>query len=390
MEKVKKNTTTIFTYTYDANGNRLSYSSGGPLVTGTYDNQDRLLTYGTATYQYTANGELQSKTIGGQTTTYQYDALGNLLSIILPNTTQIVYLVDGGNKRIGKKVNNTLVKGFLYDGQLNPVAELDGNNQLVSHFIFGSRVNVPDYLVKGGVTYRIVSDHLGSPRLVVNTATGAIAQRMDYDEFGRVTNDTFPGFQPFGFAGGLYDSETGLVRFEARDYDAGSGRWITKDPIQFRGGQVNLYTYVNSNPINNIDPLGLDPNWNRVGTGFKQLGSGLVGALIHAAILEATGGTAIPSWISLGNSFINAGVGGGNIANGFLYPNEPTLLTPTEWLVEFVNIQPKKKPSPAEIEAMRKVYCQQQQAPKSDDPSMIRARQEAMDQWYKNQRQNPK
>jgi RHS repeat-associated protein len=333
LEKVKKNTTTIFTYTYDANGNRLSYSSGGPPVTGTYDNQDRLLTYGTATYQYTANGELQSKTTGGQTTTYQYDALGNLLSVILPNTTQIVYLVDGGNKRIGKKVNNTLVKGFLYDGQLNPVAELDGNNQLVSHFIFGSRVNVPDYLVKGGVTYRIVSDHLGSPRLVVNTATGAIAQRMDYDEFGRVTNDTFPGFQPFGFAGGLYDSETGLVRFGARDYDAGSGRWITKDPIQFRGGQVNLYTYINNNPINNIDPLGLDPNWNRIGTGIKQFGSGLGGAIINAAIIEATGGKSYTSFISLTNSLINAGVGGGNIVNGFLYPNEPTIKTPTEFMI---------------------------------------------------------
>lgn len=55
---------------------------------------------------------------------------------------------------------------------------------------------MPDYLIKGGVTYRIISDYLGSPRLVVDTTTGAIAQRMDYDEFGNVIADANPGFQP--------------------------------------------------------------------------------------------------------------------------------------------------------------------------------------------------
>ncbi|MCZ7625927.1 MAG: RHS repeat-associated core domain-containing protein [Candidatus Methylomirabilis sp.] len=105
--------------------------------------------------------------------------------------------------------------------------------------MYGSRSNIPDYMIKGGVTYRIISDHLGSPRLVVNTADGSIAQQLDYDEFGNVLTDTHPGFQPFGFAGGLYDPDTGLVRFGARDYDAGTGRWTAKDPIRFKGGDTN-------------------------------------------------------------------------------------------------------------------------------------------------------
>jgi hypothetical protein len=67
----------------------------------------------------------------------------------------------------------------------------------------------PDYMVQGGQIYRIVSDHLGSVRLVVNTSDGTVAQRIDYDEFGNITTDTNPGFQPFGFAGGLYDPDTG-------------------------------------------------------------------------------------------------------------------------------------------------------------------------------------
>lgn len=117
-----------------------------------------------------------------------------------------------------------MVQGFLYQDQLKPIAELDGNNQVVSRFIYADKPNVPTYLIKGGVTYRIVSDHLGSPKLVVNTADGSVVQRMEYDEFGQVTLDTNPGFQPFGFAGGIYDRDTGLVRFGARDYDAQTGR----------------------------------------------------------------------------------------------------------------------------------------------------------------------
>ena len=79
---------------------------------------------------------------------------------------------------------------------------------------------------------------------------------MDYDAWGNVLLDTNPGFQPFGFAGGLYDRDTGLVRFGARDYDAGVGRWVAKDPIRFNGS-MNLFSYVGSEPANVTDPTGL-------------------------------------------------------------------------------------------------------------------------------------
>jgi RHS repeat-associated protein len=51
-----------------------------------------------------------------------------------------------------------------------------------------------------------------------------------------VLDDTDPGFQPFGYAGGEYDWTTGLTRFGARDYDASIGRWTAKVPIGFGGG----------------------------------------------------------------------------------------------------------------------------------------------------------
>ena len=62
---------------------------------------------------------------------------------------------------------------------------------------------------------------------------------------------------PFGFAGGLYDQDTNLVHFGARDYDPEVGRWITKDPIGFGGGDTNLYGYVAGDPVNFVDPSGL-------------------------------------------------------------------------------------------------------------------------------------
>ncbi|MCP4361829.1 MAG: RHS repeat-associated core domain-containing protein, partial [Chloroflexi bacterium] len=253
LETETVNGNNIATYTYDSNGNRLSDGTNN----AAYDDQDRLLQYGSASYSYTANGELLTKTVGGQTTAYTYDVLGNLVGVTLPNSDQITYLIDGDNRRIGKLVNGTLVQGFLYQDGLNPVAELDGNGDIVSLFIYASQSNVPDYMIKNGIKYRIISDHLGSPRLIINSQTGVVAQEMHYTGFGQVTQNTTPNFQPFGFAGGLYDTDTSLVRFGARDYDAENGRWTTKDPIKFASYSTNHYTYLGSEPINHTDLSGL-------------------------------------------------------------------------------------------------------------------------------------
>ncbi|MCB1881453.1 MAG: hypothetical protein KDI54_15605 [Gammaproteobacteria bacterium] len=244
---------------YDDNGNR-THVNGAEVAH--YDDQDRLLDYAGTTYTYTANGELETRTQGASVTRYDYDVLGNLRQVRLPNGSVIDYLTDGRNRRIGKQVNGTLIQGFLYQDQLKPVAELDGAGNLVSRFVYATRVNVPDYMIKGGTSYRILTDHLGSPRLVVNTTDGTVVQRMDYDAWGKVTLDTNPGFQPFGFAGGLYDRDTGIVRFGARDYDAGVGRWLAKDPRGFTPVRLNQFEYVRANPASRIDPRGTsDQSW---------------------------------------------------------------------------------------------------------------------------------
>ena len=256
LDTVSENNSQVRDYDYDSNGNRTHVNG---VLLGQYDAQDRLQSYGSVSYSYTANGELKTKTEGLQVTQYHYDVLGNLISVNLPDGTLIEYVIDGQNRRIGKKLNGTLQQGFLYADQLNPIAELDANGNIVSRFVYASHSNVPDMIIKAGQSYRVVTDQLGSPRLVVNIATGEIAQQLDYDEFGNVLLDTDPGFQPFGFAGGIYDLKTEFVRFGVRDYDSKVGRWTSKDPILFDGEDTNLYAYVTNNPINLIDITGFKP-----------------------------------------------------------------------------------------------------------------------------------
>jgi RHS repeat-associated protein len=243
--------------------------------------------------------------------------LGNLLKVTLPDATIIDYLIDASDLRIGKKVNGNLQQGFLYGDKLNPVAELDASNNVVSRFVYGARVNVPEYMIKAGVTYKIISDHLGSPRLVVNAQTGVIVQRMDYDEFGLISQDTNPGFQPFGFAGGLYDSETGLTRFGARDYDADTGRWTNKDPIRFAGGDANLYGYVLGDPVQFIDPSGEIPQGVvDFAAGFGDVISfGLTDVIrdmmrTNSAVDKCSGSYSAGEWSGVGYSILAGGAAG--------------------------------------------------------------------------------
>jgi RHS repeat-associated protein len=253
------------TYTYDLNSNRLSLTVGGGTPNAaTYDAQDRLTAYGPVgtqtAYTYLPDGQLASRTpFGGATVSYSYDELGNLLSVATVGApaSQIDYTVDGLGRRVERKKGGTVTQRWLYQDSLRPVAELDGTNTPVSRFVYAGGV-APEYMIKGGTLYRFVKDQLGSVRLVVDQ-TGTITQRIDYDPWGVVTADTNPGFQPFGFAGGLYDPDTKLVRFGNRDYDAEIGRWTARDPASFGGGSSNLYEYAFSSPVNLADASGAIP-----------------------------------------------------------------------------------------------------------------------------------
>jgi RHS repeat-associated protein len=255
LHRVKDANTVIAEYEYDTSGNRKVRRAHDGEETATYDAHNRLLTYGDTAYTYSANGELASATTSGAVTAYKHDSFGNLRTVRLPGGITLEYLIDAQNRRIGKKINGELTNGWLYADQLRVVAELDGTGAIRKRFVYGTRPHTPDYMVTDGGTYRIVTDHRGSPVVVLSVADGTVLQELAYDEFGRVLRDTNPGFQPFGFAGGLFDRDTGFVHFGARDYDARTGRWTSEDPYEFYGGE-NFYVYGHNDPVNFVDSSG--------------------------------------------------------------------------------------------------------------------------------------
>jgi RHS repeat-associated protein len=307
LESVTRDGVALASYAYDANSNRTTATVSGKLTSAVYDASDRLTTYGSNRYDYRSNGSFSSKTDTEGTTRYEYNALGALAKVTLPSGNAITYQLDGAGRRLGKSVNGTLKRGWLYLDELRPIAELDGAGNVVSQFVYATRATSPDYLIRDGKTYRIVSDYRGSVRLVVEVATGDIAQRIDYDAFGRVTANSNPDFQPFGFAGGLYDADTKLVRFGARDYDAEIGRWTNRDPILFSGGQANLYAYVGNDPINYVDP---DGKWAFLAT--MAIGA-LEGGAIELGLQLATNGWSLDcvKWGHVGaQAALGAGMAG--------------------------------------------------------------------------------
>ena len=251
-------------YGYDARGNRLEANGPGGLRDATFDVLDRLTRDGSASFEYDGGGRLARRVDGGAVTKLAYDLLGNLTGVDLPDGRRVEYVVDGLGRRVGKRLDGKLVAGWLYLDQ-RAVAQLGSDGSVVATFGYVGDSPTPAFMVRGGRTYVILSDWLGSPRLVVDAATGSVAQALDYDAFGRVISDSQPGFQPFGFAGGLYDPDTGLVRFGARDYDAATGRWSTLDPLGFGGGDSNLYRYALGDPVNVVDRSGLQGPWGACG-----------------------------------------------------------------------------------------------------------------------------
>jgi len=257
---VTKDSSLVEEYDYDLNGTRNYEMNTLRGITGrsfTYSDEDHLLTAGTTSYQYDVDGFLTTKTEGTDVTAYNYSSRGELLSVTLPDGRVIEYIHDPLGRRIAKIVDGITIEKYLWQGLTRLLAIYDGSNNLTMRFEYADG-RMPVAMTRAGATYYLTYDQVGSLKTVADSA-GNVVKRIDYDSFGNIIADTDPLFDmPFGFAGGLHDRDTGLVHFGNRDYDPDVGRWTAKDPFLFEGGDTDLFGYVLNDPVNAVDPLGLE------------------------------------------------------------------------------------------------------------------------------------
>jgi RHS repeat-associated protein len=243
-------------FTYDANGNRLTYGNGAAnstyTISGTSNrlssisgSQARTYTYnavgavegdGSKTFVYYDRERLKSATVAGATWTYYYNGLGERVRKNLAPTGNHYYVYDEAGHLIGEYNGNTLIQETVWLGDI-PVATLRGSS-----------------------IYYVHTDHLNAPKKVTQTNNG-VRWSWDRDPFGTTTVNQNPsGLGTFSYnlrlPGQFFDSETGLHYNYFRDYDASVGRYIKSDPIGLLGG-INTYGYVNGNPVLASDALGL-------------------------------------------------------------------------------------------------------------------------------------
>ncbi|WP_127585102.1 RHS repeat domain-containing protein [Paenibacillus koleovorans] len=257
-------------------------------------------------YQYDDNGNITAKTDDQGTTTYQYDRLNRLKTISRPNGTWAEYSYDSiGNRfeSVGEYVGSlesgaysydvwnqlTQVSGeqgitnfyygpdglrtkkstpaetvrYVYNNNGKVIAEADAGNTILANYVWGpDRVLSQKDSATGKHYYYLYNGH-GDVIQIVDTA-GNIKNSYSYDEWGNVFPSRETVRNPFLYAGEILDRETGLYYLRARYYDPSIGRFINKDTYE---GQIsnplslNLYTYVENNPLTRVDPTGHTWGW---------------------------------------------------------------------------------------------------------------------------------
>jgi RHS repeat-associated protein len=257
-----KGATTLgdLTYTYDKAGQRIatggSFARTGlpqALSTATYDAANQQLALGNKSMTFDFNGNLTSLTDPLGTTTNTWNARNQLAALSgLGLTASFQY--DALGRRVRKTING-LATDFLYDGA-NVVQELAGGVP-TANLLTG--LGIDDVLARTEATgtRSFLSDALGSA-VALTEATGLLQTEYTYEPFGNTTVTGVPSTNAFQYTGRENDG-TGLYYYRARYYHPGLQRFVSEDPIEFAGGNINLYGSVWNSPINVTDPSGLKP-----------------------------------------------------------------------------------------------------------------------------------
>jgi RHS repeat-associated protein len=286
-------TWTDTTYTYDNNHNRLTKTVNGTTETYTYDLADKLLTlsgtWGARSYSYNGNGQVIADSLNGQTAdTLDWDYEGRMIGLTpylngSPNTAQtITSRYNGLGLRVWKQDATGTYN--LATAGVGPGSQVLSDTAAVYTDGISER--------RGGQSKFVLDDLIGSTSNLTDSVGNLTAGNW-YDAFGVRYNSWGSTPSPFGYVGaGGYQTDTGALMLAGnRFYDAATGRFLSRDPARIGD---NWYVYCDNNPVNLIDPLGLQ------GEGGGGSDTGVWGTVVAFGGAIAAGWDNIVGWFGGG------------------------------------------------------------------------------------------
>ena len=258
-----------FAYTYDNDGNRLSQTHGIETTSYGYGSgSDLLATLSVGGVQtqaigYTADGRIASLSPGIQApggqyiTSLSYNQDARLSAVNASGGALASYTYDGFGQRLIKTVSGSYGEIYQY-GQNGMVLEAtNASGAAQADYIYLDGRPVATLNPSTGALYFLHDDMLGTPQLATDSSQ-AVAWQATYEPFGQASiSGTVT--QNLRFPGQYFDLESGWNHNGFRDYAPQLGRYIEPDPLGRLGSGNNLYVYVDDNPTNLIDLLGLCP-----------------------------------------------------------------------------------------------------------------------------------
>ena len=298
------------TYNYDKAGSRIGVGgtwarTGIPqaVTTTSYNDANRHNSaFGDKTLTYDDNGNLWKVQDVSGLTTYDWNARNQLAGISGPGLNAS-FAYDAIGRREQKTVNGASFK-FLFDS--DNVVQEKSETTVLANIIAG--FGIDEFLTRAdvatGTTAHLLSDALGSIIALADSA-GTVQTEYTYEPFGTAIASGIANSNPLRFTG-REDDATNLYYYRARYYNPGLQRFISEDPLEFMGGDFNLYNYTGNNPVNSTDPFGLF-------TGSLGLGS-VIGLPLNSAVGAAGVGTVIGA----GAAALGAGYAVGSVINYYL------------------------------------------------------------------------
>ena len=248
------------TYTYDGFGNRKTKETSKGLEIYEYDTNNLLRKKGDTKFFYDEAGNLQRKEKKGDIWKYFYDE-NDLLTQVKSNDHLIEFEYDGDGKRIAKIIDG--LKTYYINDAAFPISqvlmEVNEKQEPQASYIYAERRL--SYTLSNMQSGFYLYDHPAKNVAAVIGKRDHSLTCYSYDGFGNLQHHQKGISNPFQYAGEQKDEETGLIYLRNRYYDPELGRFITPDHKRgdlLKPQSWNPYVYVLNNPVNLVDPLGLD------------------------------------------------------------------------------------------------------------------------------------